>query len=291
MTYTDFHRELRDLGDPKADAVVQELLDEGQVNAVNQLFRQISTADTPVPRQAPAVLREFMDSTRAFPDWMDGGLIQQARAFFRHHHLEASAMRATVGLVGTYLSPVGAYTLHSTHQLADNPHRRLSQSTRLFMGMGDSDAFTEHSKLVPTCQKVRLVHAAIRELHRRSGRWNYGEMGTPVSQLYTAGAALVFSVQVLEGMSNLGRTADSGEAGGRRLLPRLDGHRALPGRARRVHPAGRRQAGGHRPVARGPQDRVGAQRIRGDPDPRVRRAVPARGGQGPPQVEGRGEAP
>ncbi|WP_017584981.1 oxygenase MpaB family protein [Nocardiopsis ganjiahuensis] len=214
MTYADFHRELKDLGDPKADAVVRELLDEGQVNAVNQLFRQISTADSPVPQQAPEVLREFMDSTRAFPDWMDPALISQASDFFRHHHLEASAMQATVGLVGTYLSPVGAYTLHSTHQLADNPHRRLSQSTRLFMGMGDRDAFTEHSKLVPTCQKVRLVHAAIRELHRRSGRWDYEGMGMPVSQLYTAGAALVFSVQVLEGMANLGRKVDPDEADG-----------------------------------------------------------------------------
>ncbi|MFD6952480.1 hypothetical protein A6A08_11855 [Nocardiopsis sp. TSRI0078] len=214
MTYADFHRDLKDLGDPQADAVVRELLDEGQANAVNQLFRQISTADTPVPRQAPAALRESMDSTRAFPGWMDSALIGQASDFFRHHHLEASAMQATVGLVGTYLSPVGAFTLHSTHQLADNPHRRLSQSTRLFTGMGDRDAFTEHSKLVPTCQKVRLVHAAIRELHRRSGRWDYEEMGMPVSQLHTAGAALVFSVQVLEGMENLGRRPDPREADG-----------------------------------------------------------------------------
>jgi len=214
MAYADFHRELKGLGDPRADEVVRELLDEGQVDSVNRLFRHISTADSAIPAQAPAVLRDFMETTRSFPGWMDDTLIGQASDFFRHHHLEASAMQATVGLVGTYLSPVGAFTLHSTHQLADNPHRRLSQSTRLFMGMGDRDAFTEQSKLVPTCQKVRLVHAAIRELHRRSGRWDYEGMGEPVSQLYTAGAALVFSVQVLDGMSNLGRTVDPREADG-----------------------------------------------------------------------------
>ncbi|MDT0301425.1 hypothetical protein [Streptomonospora wellingtoniae] len=66
--------------------------------------------------------------------------------------------------------------------------------------MGDSDAFTEHSKLVPTCQKVRLVHAAIRELHRRSGEWDYEGMGTPVSQLYTAGAAAAPAASPEEGV-------------------------------------------------------------------------------------------
>ncbi|QBI55540.1 oxygenase MpaB family protein [Streptomonospora litoralis] len=214
MDYADFARELRDLGDPLADEVVKELLDDDQVNSVNNLFRQIDTADSQIPAQTPAVLREYFETTREFPDWVEDTRLADTADFFRHHHLPASAMQATVGLVGTYLSPVGAYTLHSTHQLSHQPHRRLSQSTRIFMGMGDSDAFTDHSKLVPTCQKVRLVHAAIRELHRRSGEWDYDGMGAPVSQLYTAGAALVFSVGVLDGMENIGLSVDQNEAEG-----------------------------------------------------------------------------
>ncbi|MUL42040.1 DUF2236 domain-containing protein [Streptomonospora sp. PA3] len=214
MDYHDFAQELRDLGDPLADEVVRELLDEDRINTVNDLFRDIETADSRIPPQTPGVLREYFEATREFPDWVEERRLRDTAAFFRHHHLAASAMQATVGLVGTYLSPVGAYTLHSTHQLSHQPHRRLSQSTRIFMGMGDSDAFTAHSKLVPTCQKVRLVHAAIRELHRRSGEWDYEGMGMPVSQLYTAGAALVFSVGVLDGMENIGLTVEPDEAEG-----------------------------------------------------------------------------
>ncbi|MFW5415781.1 DUF2236 domain-containing protein [Nocardiopsis sp. CNT-189] len=214
MTYPEFRERLKDLGDPPADEVVRKLLDDGQVDSVNRLFRQISSADDDIPAQAPPVLHEFLEATRDFPDWMDRGRLPDIAEFFRHHHMEASGMQATVGLVGTYLSPIGAYTLHSTHRLSHQPHRRLSQSTRLFMGMGDSDAFTEHSKLIPTCQKVRLVHAAIRELHRRSGQWDYEGMGMPVSQLYTAGAALVFSIAVLDGMENVGLKVDANEADG-----------------------------------------------------------------------------
>lgn len=214
MTYADYRRELWNLGDPLADKVVRKLLDEGRVNSVNQLFRQIESADDEIPAQTPPELRDYFEQTREFPEWLDRSLLQDTEEFFRHHHLAASAMQATVGLVGTYLSPIGAFTLHSTHQLSGQPHRRLSQSTRLFMGMGDSDAFTEHSKLIPTCQKVRLVHAAIRELHRRSGKWDYESMGMPVSQLYTAGAALIFSVGVLDGMANIGLTVDDNEAEG-----------------------------------------------------------------------------
>ncbi|WP_170141012.1 oxygenase MpaB family protein [Allonocardiopsis opalescens] len=214
MSYIQFARELKDLGDPPADEVVRELLDEGRVNSVNQLFRQISSANSDIPSQTPARLRDFLESTRAFPDWMEEARLRDTTAFFDRHRAAASALQGTVGLVGTYLSPVSAYTLHATHQLSHQPHRRLSQSTRLFTGMSRADAFSPRSPLVPICQKVRLVHAAIRELHRRSGRWDYERMGAPVSQLDTAGAALALSVGVLDGMRNLGLRVGGNEADG-----------------------------------------------------------------------------
>ncbi|MFJ9852731.1 oxygenase MpaB family protein [Streptomyces sp. NPDC101150] len=202
VTYQDL-LPLKHQGDPLADEVVKELLDADRINSVNQLFRQISTADQTPPAECPPKLRDYFETTRRMPAWVEQSRLEDTAEFFRHHKLEAAALQATAGLVGTYLSPVGAKTLHSTHEL-DQPHRRLSQSTRLFMGMGDADAFTEHSKLIPTCQKVRLVHAAIRVLHERSGKWDHEQDGTPVSQYYTAGAALVFSAGILDSLKRIG---------------------------------------------------------------------------------------
>jgi hypothetical protein len=203
ITYEEFYRTLKPLGDAVADAVVTELLDSGQVENVNKLFRAFATADEGVPAEAPPVLRDYLESTGKFPAWMDQTKLADTDKFFKHHKTPAAVVQATAGLVGTYLSPMGAKTLHSTHKL-DRPARRLSQSTRLFMGMADNDAFGPKSKLLPTCQKVRLVHAAIRQLHLRSGKWDLRDDGMPVSQLYTAGAALVFSVGTLDAMARIG---------------------------------------------------------------------------------------
>ncbi|MGH3720967.1 MAG: oxygenase MpaB family protein [Pseudonocardiaceae bacterium] len=203
ITYEEFYRTLKPQGDPVADAVVTELLDSGQVENVNKLFRAFATADEGVPAGASPILRDYLESTRKFPDWVDKTKLADTDEFFKHHKTPAAAVQATAGLVGTYLSPMGAKTLHSAHKL-DRPARRLSQSTRLFMGMGDNDAFGPKSKLLPTCQKVRLVHAAIRQLHLRSGKWDVEGDGMPVSLLYTAGAMLVFSVGTLDAMARIG---------------------------------------------------------------------------------------
>ncbi|NJP90596.1 DUF2236 domain-containing protein [Nonomuraea sp. FMUSA5-5] len=213
LSYADFKQQLKDMGDPLADEVVTQLLDAGQVNTVNEVFRQISTADSAIPADAPAVLRDYMESTRQFPSWVKEGELARTAGFFGRYQGEASTLQATAGLVGTYLAPMGAKTLDSTHVLRQ-PHRRLSQSTRLFVGMGNEDAFTPHSKLVPTCQKVRLIHAAIRQLHLRSGQWDQARDGMPVSQLYTAGAALVFSIGILDAMHNLGYRVTPDDAEG-----------------------------------------------------------------------------
>ncbi|MFI9051044.1 oxygenase MpaB family protein [Streptomyces sp. NPDC053427] len=202
VTFQDY-LPLKQQGDPVADEVVKELLDANRIDSVNELFKKISTADQSPPAECPPELRDYFESTKRMPDWVEPSRLKHTAEFFRHHKAEAAALQATAGLVGTYLSPVGAKTLHSTHEL-DQPHRRLSQSTRLFMGMADEDAFTEHSKLIPTCQKVRLVHSAIRVLHERSGTWDHANDGTPVSQFYTGGAALVFSAGILDAFERIG---------------------------------------------------------------------------------------
>lgn len=202
-SYPEIRKALKPMGDPQADAVVADLLDSGSVDDVNRLFRRIVTVEDGVPEDAPPLLREYLEDTRRMPSWVDPKRVAGISTFFKRHKAVAATVQAMAGLVGTYLSPVGAKTLHSTHEL-DRPHRRLSQSTRLFMGMGDDDAFTDRSKLVPTCQKVRLVHAAIRQLHLRSGRWDTAADGMPVSQYYTAGAALVFSAGTLDAMGRIG---------------------------------------------------------------------------------------
>jgi hypothetical protein len=196
---------LKPLGDPQADRVVADLLDTGQIGSVNALFSTIHTVDQDqgLPATAPPLLRDYLKDTGRFPEWTDWERVGHIGRFYAQHKRTVGAVQGTAGLIGTYLSPVGAKTLHATHSL-DHPARRLAQSTRLFIGMGDQDAFARNSTLIPTCQKVRLVHAAVRQLLARSGTWDVSNDGEPVSQLYAYEAMLVFSIGTLDAMKRLG---------------------------------------------------------------------------------------
>ncbi|MFF9351873.1 oxygenase MpaB family protein [Streptomyces sp. NPDC014734] len=203
-------------GDPAADALVSDLIDNREVSGVNELFRTIGTLK---PHQdlshLPERLRAFLDEASAPPpDWSEAD-VRAAEGFFAHHHGEASMLQGTVGLIGTYLSPTGAFTLRSTGRLGgvEGPGRRLSQSSRLFIDMGDEDAM-RNGTLAANVTKVRLVHASVRQLHKKSGAWDYVTWGEPVSQKYVTGAACVFSTQILQAMARLGLDVSREDAHG-----------------------------------------------------------------------------
>lgn len=203
-------------GDPEADQLVSDLIDHKEVDGVNALFRTIGTLK---PGQdlshLPARLAEFLREAAAPPpDWSEAD-VKAAESFFSHHHGEVSMLQGTVGLIGTYLSPVGAFTLRSTGRLGgvEGPGRRLSQSSRLFVDMGDRNAMRDGT-LAANVTKVRLVHASVRQLHKKSGVWDYAKHGEPVSQKYTTGAACVFSTQILQAMKRLGVDVSKDEARG-----------------------------------------------------------------------------
>ncbi|MFJ2738908.1 oxygenase MpaB family protein [Streptomyces sp. NPDC087440] len=193
------------MGDPPADRLVAKLLDEGKVADVNDLFRTIgklSSTDQKDLEALPDDLKEFLVHAAPPPPGWTAQDVARAEQFYRHHHTVPNMLQGTVGLIGCYLAPTGAHTLSSTHRL-DRPSRRLSQSSRLFMGMSDPGAMTDGT-LAASVTKVRLVHASVRQLHKRSGHWDYTAHGEPVSLKFLTGASLVFSSQVLTAMRNLG---------------------------------------------------------------------------------------
>lgn len=204
------------VGDPTADTLVTDLLENREVDGINALFRTIGTLkpDTDMSRLPDRLAQFLREAATPPPDWSEAD-VKAAEGFFGHHHGTASMLQGTVGLIGTYLAPTGAFTLRSTGRLGGvkGPGRRLSQSSRLFIDMGNKNAMRDGT-LAATVTKVRLVHASVRQLHKQSGQWDYDEWGEPVSQKYTTGAACVFSTQILQGMRNLGIDVSADDARG-----------------------------------------------------------------------------
>ncbi|MGW0392990.1 oxygenase MpaB family protein [Streptomyces sp. NPDC003042] len=204
------------VGDPPADALVSDMIDNQEIDGVNALFRTVNKLGPDQDlSQLPERLAQFVKEAAAPPPGWSEADVKAAERFFAHHHGEVSMLQGTVGLIGTYLSPTGAFTLRSTGRLGgvEGPGRRLSQSSRLFVDMGNENAMRDLS-LAASVIKVRLVHASVRQLHKKSGEWDYAKWGEPVSQKYTTGAACVFSTQIIQAMRNLGLDVSKDDADG-----------------------------------------------------------------------------
>ncbi|MER5640597.1 oxygenase MpaB family protein [Kitasatospora sp. NPDC002227] len=194
---------LRSEGDPLADQVVVELLDSGEMAHANQVLHGLRHNDQLVPEDLPAVLRAYLTGTRPVPDWVDAERIARVHAFFRHDGVHVASALSLGAMVGCYAAPMGAKLLHTTHRL-DHPHRRLSETTQFLLHMMAPDPLGPHGDLIPAIQKVRLIHAAVRQLLIRDGHWDVAEHGVPICQEDLLGATLIFSVTVLDGMERMG---------------------------------------------------------------------------------------
>jgi len=195
--------DLRTEGDPLADRVVTELLDSGEIAHANQVLHGLRHNDQLVPEDLPAVLRDYLTETRPVPAWVDSERIARVHAFFRHDGVHVASALSLGAMVGCYAAPMGAKLLHATHRL-DHPHRRLSETTQFLLHMMAEDPLGPHGDLVPAIQKVRLIHAAVRQLLLREGHWDVAEHGVPICQEDLLGATLIFSVTVLQGMARMG---------------------------------------------------------------------------------------
>ncbi|MEU4449618.1 oxygenase MpaB family protein [Actinosynnema sp. NPDC050801] len=198
-------------GDPLADAVIAHLVATDRVGAVNEVLEHFRANDQPIPEQLPEVVREFLVATDNPPAWVDPDRIARAYEFFLDDGVHVASVLTFGAMVNCYAQPRPSRVLSLTHGLAQ-PHRRLSETSQFVLNMMGRDAFGSGGAFVPTIQKTRLIHAAVRHFLTASGRWDVEAEGVPVCQQDMVGSLLIFSVQVIEGMRRIGISVTEEEA-------------------------------------------------------------------------------
>ncbi|MFD7655985.1 oxygenase MpaB family protein [Actinosynnema sp. NPDC059797] len=198
-------------GDPLADAVIADLVATGRVGAVNEVLEHFRANDQPVPEQLPGSVRRFLVATDDPPAWADPERLARAYEFFVDDGVHVASVLTFGAMVNCYAQPRASRALTLTHGL-NQPHRRLSETSQFVMNMMGRDAFGSGGSFVPTIQKTRLIHAAVRHFLTASGRWDVAADGVPICQQDMVGALLIFSVQVIEGMRRIGISITDTEA-------------------------------------------------------------------------------
>lgn len=188
--------------DRLAEAVVDDFarLPEQQWRAILEMA--LASGIEAVP-QAPESMRRLFAQLEHTPEWIDVGRCNLGGATFLRCRLGFAAL-ALLSLPLIYSWPAGNKPLALSGELVHRASQRLKDTTRYVFAVSQRDGLARFSQGFTMSVRVRLIHAQVRRLLLDSGAWQYEAWGAPINQWHMAGTNLMFSVGVLDGLSQLG---------------------------------------------------------------------------------------
>lgn len=202
----------RMVGDPVADAVIDELFADGGTSVVNQLMRTLVENDGLPPEQLPPIVRDYLQST-AHVGGLDSAKVAQGEQLFQRLGPEMLAVLGFYGLPMDYAAGKGVQVLYRTAYLSKRPVRRVLETTQMVVDVMARGGLGPQGRGIRVAQKVRLMHAAVRHLiqHDPKAPWDVFELGVPINQEDLAGTLMTFAYIVLAGLDRLGLPVTTAE--------------------------------------------------------------------------------
>ena len=203
-----FLDEQRQLGDPEADSAIAELHREGNVGAALEILRTLIRNEMPPPEALPESVRHYIHDTRSLPPWADRELILRGEHVFQRWGMQIGMLLFQKVLAEGYLARRFALVLSLTHKLESDPQRRLLETGQLVFDAMAPGGLGIGGQGIATALRVRLLHAALRQLVHDLGAAQPGllpaDFGVPISQEDMAATLMGFSAATLEGLGQLG---------------------------------------------------------------------------------------
>lgn len=201
--------ELRLLADPPADAVLTRLIDEQGPDEARRLFDElIRNLDMPTGELLPAAAA-LMEDTARLPDWAEPGQVRLAHDLFLDHGPKFLLVLYFKSLPLLYLDAKGAPVLIKTSRLTNEDRslrifaRRIAETGQFLVDTMTPGELQPGGRGITAIQKVRLIHAAIRQFIPPDG-WDEVALGKPVNQEDMALTLMTFSVALTEAMGQFG---------------------------------------------------------------------------------------
>lgn len=199
-------------GDPEADAVVDALAREGDLDQVAWVFRVMKAGVDQIPPEAPAPIRDFALAHRNLPPGLDGQRVARGAGFFLERPIASALVLAASSLPRIFAAPRLAKVLAISNNQARYAYRRNLGVLQLLINICRDDAFEVGGRAVVAGQKMRLLHAGIRRLVRVYRPELASELGTPLSLEDMLFTGMQFSYFVIDGLRRLGQKFSADEA-------------------------------------------------------------------------------
>jgi uncharacterized protein (DUF2236 family) len=204
--------ELRQAGDPSADAVIGELARTDQIRAVSRVLRHLVDNDQPVPDELPPSIARWLQETAELPSWVERERFDRGSRLVVEHGPQACVVLATASLVYCYAGYPGVKVLTFSRRLDHDAVRRVGETAQFVLSVMSPGSVESGGRGIRKIQKVRLLHAAIRHLVTTSPRWDVTGDGLPICQEDLAGTLMSFSAIVVDSLRKLGVHVGDDEA-------------------------------------------------------------------------------
>lgn len=209
--------------DPLADACVDAFAELPAGRGFELVSRAIADGIDRVP-DAPPALRALFASLDRVPAWVDWDVVDRGGELLLRSGPLGAMVLGFRSLVIAYAAPGGNKPLVLSGRLTDNAGRRLAETGRYVHEVARPRSLRRDGEGFAITVKVRLMHAQVRRLVRRSGKWQSDAWGEPVNQHDMLGTALVFSVAMIDGLRQLGFRLSDDEVHGYIQLWRYASH-------------------------------------------------------------------
>ncbi|WP_224360877.1 oxygenase MpaB family protein [Hyalangium versicolor] len=199
----DFLDSMREQCDPPADEAVRLLFEREKITAANALMKQLVINENVSVEMLAPPLRDYFQRSGQLPSWTDMTLVHQGEELFSRYGPHIITALFCASLPSCYAAAKGVQVLHLTARLETDPYRRIMETAQMIVDVMAPGGLVQGGRGVRSAQKVRLMHAAVRHLIRRSGHWNFA-WGQPINQEDMAGTLLSFSTVVLQSLEKMG---------------------------------------------------------------------------------------
>lgn len=198
-------------GDPLADAVVEEM-DNMPKGRGFHVFQAALDAPSATNLDLPPAMRAFFGEMERVPAWVDFAAMKRGGELLQRTGTLGGLVLATASLVLGYASPGGNKPLVFSGRLVERAPRRLGETSRFVQATAQAGGLRRTGDGYRITLKVRIMHAKVRAMLRRSPSYNADLWGDPINQHDMAATTLLFSLVFIEGIRAFGIEVDRDEA-------------------------------------------------------------------------------
>ncbi len=197
--------------DPLADAAAEALAALPPGRGFALLDEALERGVAAVSEAPPAVRALFAEADRV-PPWVDWTALDRGGELLMRAGVLGGMVLGARSIVLGYASPGGNKPLIFSGRLREQAARRLNETARFVQAVCRPGGMRRHADGFKITLKVRLIHAEVRRMILRSGRWDEARWGAPINQHDMAATTLLFSMVVLDGLRLFGLAVSDDEA-------------------------------------------------------------------------------